>query len=231
MLTFWYIMRRNFIVWELILCQVHKDSIFPLVKFEREDNLLQSPSHHLKIFEVSLNEMHCSSLLCVHRCRGDDRRQTSSGLRSAVMRKKHEKSKNREKYLYPRFPRGWSRDECRIGHALLLALYTFFRDNSFFAVGNDFQFLYLYIRLIRVDNSLCGHCWAISSSLKWDAFFRSTNNVTLSDLPCKKKMIPSIRTTRANQQFVKWALYTWQWLFLFIRLVSWVDWQPCCRAL
>ena len=28
----------------------------------------------------------------------------------------------REKYLYPRFPRGWSRDECRIGHALLLAL-------------------------------------------------------------------------------------------------------------
>ena len=138
---------------------------------------------------------------------------------------------NREKYLYPRFPRGWSRDECRIGHALLLALWTFFCDNSFFAVGNDFQFLYLYIRLIRVDNSLCGHCWAISSSLKWDAFFRSTNNVTLSDLPCKKKMIPSIRTTRANQQFVKWALYTWQWLFLFIRLVSWVDWQPCCRAL
>ena len=84
-------MRRNFIVWELVLCQVHKDSIFPLVKFEREDNLLQSPSHHLKIFEVSLNEMHCSSLLCVHRCRGDDRRQTSSGLRSAVMRKKTRK--------------------------------------------------------------------------------------------------------------------------------------------
>ena len=107
----------------------------------------------------------------------------------------------REKYLYPRFPRGWSRDECRIGHALLLALYTFFCDNSFFAVDNDFQFLYLYIRLIRVDNSLCGRCWAISSSLKWDAFFRSTNNVTLPE------MIPSIRTTRANQQFVKWTLY------------------------
>ena len=87
------IMRRNFIVWELILCQVHKDSIFPLVKFEREDNLLQSPSYHLKIFEVSLNELHCSSSLCIHRCRGDDRRQTSCGLRSAIMRKKHEKSK------------------------------------------------------------------------------------------------------------------------------------------
>ena len=85
-------MRRNFIVWELILCQVYKDSIFPLVKFEREDNLRQCPSHHLKIFEVSLNEMHCSSSLCVHRCRGDDRRQTSCGLRSAVMRKQHEKS-------------------------------------------------------------------------------------------------------------------------------------------
>ena len=70
--NFWYIMRRNFIVWELVLCQVHKDSIFPLVKFEREDNLLQSPSHHLKIFEVSLNEMHCSGSLWVHRCRGDD---------------------------------------------------------------------------------------------------------------------------------------------------------------
>ena len=132
-----------------------------------------------------------------------DRQQTCCGLRSAVMQKNHEKSNATWEVSYPRFPRSWSRDECRIGHALLLALYTFFRDNSFFAVGNDFQFLYLYIRLKRVDNSLCGHCWAISSSLKWDAFFRSTNNVTLSDLPCKKKMIPSIRTTRANQQFVK----------------------------
>ena len=117
---------------------------------------------------------------------------------------------NREKYLYPRFPREWSRDECRIGHALLLALWTFFCDNSFFAVGNDFQFLYLYIWLIRVDNSLCGHCWEISSSLKWDAFFRSTNNVTLPDLPSKTWFhllgYLFVRHVRTNN-FVKWTLY------------------------
>ena len=144
--------------------------------------------------------------------------------------KKHEKSKNREKYLYPRFPRGWSRDECRIGHALLLALYTFFRDNSFFAVGNDFQFLYLYIRLIRVDNSLCGHCWAISSSLKWDAFFRSTNNVTLPDLPSRKWFHLFVRQVRTNNFFN--GLFILHLAMTFsIHTPRIVSRQPCCRAL
>ena len=148
--------------------------------------------------------------------------------------KKHEKSKNREKYLYPRFPRGWSRDECRIGHALLLALYTFFCDNSFFAVGNDFQFLYLYIRLIRVDNSLCGHCWAISSSLKWDAFFRSTNNVTLPDLPSKKwfhllgyLFVRHVRTNSLlNGLFILHLAMTFS-----THTARIVSRQPSCRAL
>ena len=141
---------------------------------------------------------------------------------------------NREKYLYPRFPRGWSRDECRIGHALLLALWTFFCDNSFFAVGNDFQFLYLYIRLIRVDNSLCGHCWAISSSLKWDAFFRSTNNVTLPDLPSKKwfhllgyLFVRHVRTNNLlNGLFILHLAMTFS-----THTARIVSRQPSCRAL
>ena len=141
---------------------------------------------------------------------------------------------NREKYLYPRFPRGWSRDECRIGHALLLALWTFFCDNSFFAVGNDFQFLYLYIRLIRVDNSLCGHCWAISSSLKWDAFFRSTNNVTLPDLPSKKwfhllgyLFVRHVRTNNLlNGLFILYLAMTFS-----THTARIVSRQPSCRAL
>ena len=140
----------------------------------------------------------------------------------------------REKYLYPRFPRGWSRDECRIGHALLLALWTFFCDNSFFAVGNDFQFLYLYIRLIRVDNSLCGHCWAISSSLKWDAFFRSTNNVTLPDLPSKKwfhllgyLFVRHVRTNNLlNGLFILHLAMTFS-----THTARIVSRQPSCRAL
>ena len=141
---------------------------------------------------------------------------------------------NREKYLYPRFPRGWSRDECRIGHALLLALWTFFCDNSFFAVGNDFQFLYLYIWLIRVDNSSCGHCWAISSSLKWDAFFRSTNNVTLPDLPSKKwfhllgyLFVRHVRTNNLlNGLFILHLAMTFS-----THTARIVSRQPSCRAL
>ena len=108
----------------------------------------------------------------------------------------------RERYLYPRFPRGskntsrrmWNR-AC-MGDALLLTLYTFFCYNSFFTVEN--VFLFLYTRLIRVDNSLWGHCLAISSCLKWDAFFRLTNKFTLPDLPSGKWLHPFVRHVQTN---------------------------------